>query len=234
MVSLFRGRLETMKKTCEWIVCHHSVTPTGQDDNKSEASFNANHKGRGFPQSKNGWYIGYHKVIYSSGEIRTYRDDDEVGAHCKEATMNYKSIGICLEGNFDDEKPTVEQCKSLLAVISELQGKYHIPDNKVVPHRYFATGKEKNTTSWKTFSGMKPYKSCWGALLPDNIIEYLKPFGPMPTELPAVTAHYAADEEAFFTKLYGVSKKNLDEPMTRGEAYVLLKHLYDDRAPKVS
>ena len=61
-----------------------------------------------------------------------------------------------------------------------------------------------------------------GAIDPLTLLEV------MPHELPPAVPHYAADEEAFFMKLYGVSKKNLDEPMARGEAYVLLKHLYDD------
>ena len=71
--------------------------------------------------------------------------------------MNYSSIGICLTGNFDVELPTDAQIKSLQELINKKQGEYRIPNSKVVPHRVYAT-----------------YKTCWGSLLPNDIITYLQ------------------------------------------------------------
>lgn len=226
--SKFFYNFSPMPNIPQWLICHHSFTPLTIKNDASEASFNTSHKERGFPQSRSGWYIGYHKVIYSTGEVRQYREDDEVGAHCKEQLMNFHSIGICLEGNFDVEDPTPEQKKALFAEIKAYQKKYSIPDTKVVPHRFFATGEEKNTTPFKTFTGLKPYKSCWGNKLPDDIVGYLKEFGPsLPEPAPSVP-HFAADEEKFFMDTYGISKKNLDAPAPWGEVLVLLKRIYDD------
>jgi len=165
-----------MDNKVQWIICHHSVTPKSIDNNKSELSFNNNHKARNFPKSKAGWYIGYHKIIFDNGEVRTYREDNEVGAHCKELSINFKSLGICLEGDFDKEEPSLAQKKALLQLITEYQEKYKIPDSNVRPHRFFATGSEKNDTPFITFTGKKPYKSCWGTKLPDDIISYLKQY----------------------------------------------------------
>jgi len=221
------------------IVVHHSVTPLAQINDKSEASFNSTHKARGFPESRSGWFIGYHIVCYSDGEVRRYKDDDEVGAHCKENSQNFKSIGICLEGNLDVEMPPIAQQRALLALISEYQGKYNIPDKNVVPHRYYATGGNKNdmisrygtvVNSWNTFDGRTPYKSCWGSRLPDNVIEFLKKAATAPIELPPIVPHFAASHEQFFLdKGFITSKKNLDEPLPRGEFYVIAKHIYESK-----
>lgn len=131
-----------MKTIC---VVHHSFTPKDLPVYKAEKSFNDNHKARGFPKSASGWYIGYHIVIYGNGEVRKYRADDEVGAHTKEQNMNFKSIGICLSGNFDLEQPNPQQVESLTKLLRQYNFK------EIYPHRHFA-----------------PYKSCYGKLLSDD------------------------------------------------------------------
>ena len=55
--------------------------------------------------------------------------------------MNYKSIGICLTGNFDVEEPTEEQMSVLNNLVLKLKGEYDIPDSNIVGHRHFATYK---------------------------------------------------------------------------------------------
>jgi len=117
------------------IVLHHSVTPRDLDNNKTESSFERTHKGRSFPKSKLGWHIGYHYVIFGDGEVRKYRHDDEMGAHCYQNDMNRKSIGICMAGNFDVEVPSLQQETSLRNLISKLM-KYGIKELNY--HRDFA------------------------------------------------------------------------------------------------
>lgn len=142
------------------IIVHHSITPRDYNKELTENSFNNSHKARGFPASYfNGqeWFIGYHYVIFGDGEVRQYRDEATVGAHCKENEMNYKSIGICLAGDFDKEEPSEAQFEALKALIAQMMSKYGISKDKVVPHRKYAT-----------------YKSCWGKKLPDDIVNYLE------------------------------------------------------------
>ena len=138
------------------IIVHHSLSPKDQTTIKSEASFEKTHKERGFPKSSLGWHIGYHWIIYSDGEIRQYRKENEEGAHTKEQGMNFKSIGICMEGNFDAEDPNKEQAESLEKLILALCKTHNIPLTNIYPHRKFAT-----------------YKSCYGSRLSDDWIKNL-------------------------------------------------------------
>lgn len=148
------------------IIVHHSVSPRDASITGTEASFNKSHESRGFPKSSLGWYIGYHFVIFGTGELRRYRQDNEAGAHCKEKEMNFNSIGICLVGDFSDgsgrrnEMPSQAQLTTLTKLCRDLQAKYNIPDANIYPHRHFALNADG-----------KPYKDCYGNKLPDNPVE---------------------------------------------------------------
>jgi len=153
--------------TPRYLILHHSVSPRDTAANTAEASFNRTHKERfNFP-SKSGAYIGYHYVIYGDGTLRQYREDTEVGAHCKEQEMNFQSIGICMSGDFGkgagrlDEYPSSAQLKTLGSLLKRLQAEYKIPDERVLPHRAFAV----NPTTGKA------YKDCYGSNLPDHPME---------------------------------------------------------------
>ncbi len=123
------------------IIVHHSATQTG-----NAAEFNALHKNR---KDRNGepWLgLGYHFVIDNGrggadGKVEVgFRWRQQMtGAHCrpKSCTHNYwneHTIGICLVGNFEHEKPTPAQYKSLANLIQFLQQRYHIPANAIQGH----------------------------------------------------------------------------------------------------
>lgn len=133
------------------IIVHHSVTPKDLDVTTTEKSIERNHKERGFPLSSIGWHIGYHFIIYGNGEVRRYRNDNEEGAHCKEQSMNFKSLGICLIGSFDTETPNNSQVDSLFRLLKQKSAQYKISRINIYPHRHFAT-----------------YKSCYGSNLSDT------------------------------------------------------------------
>ena len=116
----------------EYIVIHHSATEVGNAE-----LFDKGHRRRGF---WNG--LGYHFVIDNGtagtrpGEIETsHRWLHQMdGAHCNAMDMNQKGIGICLVGNFDEEKVSPAQFNSLVWLIRQLQAKYHIPAHRVLRH----------------------------------------------------------------------------------------------------
>ena len=130
-----------------WIIIHHSLVSYDKNSDQFDAIARY-HKSKGWGS------IGYQYVLSKNGTIKIGRIDNEVGAHCKEKMMNYRSIGICLSGNFDEEHPTEEQILQLKNLVARLRKEYNIPEDHVVGHRYFAN-----------------YKSCPGVLFTDSMIK---------------------------------------------------------------
>jgi len=146
----------------EYIIIHHSLSHWG-----CKRAIDRWHKRRGFGvRVKNRKiHIGYHYVInngyptYKSlkegyqvewdGKIEKARPNLVNGAHCKQERMNYRSLGICLVGNFDLVVPTQNQLRSLYELCALLCRAYSIPLRKIAFHRDFA-----------------PHKSCPGSKFP--------------------------------------------------------------------
>lgn len=81
---------------------------------------------------ENGWTgIGYHYYIRSDGSIFSGRDENIMGAHAKDNNKN--TLGVCVEGNFEDEIISDLQYNSLIKVIGYLSLKYPIDD--ILGHR---------------------------------------------------------------------------------------------------
>jgi len=125
----------------EYLIVHHSMA----SENQTVQSIENYHLDLGWEG------VGYQYLINFLGEIWKGRPEYYHGAHCKEQGMNTKSIGICLIGNFDKKLPTEAQIISLKALMKDIQARYNIPNNKIVPHRHFA-----------------PYKTCYGSRLADD------------------------------------------------------------------
>jgi len=193
-----------MANTHEYIIVHHSITPRDLNADITENSFNNSHAARfgSKYRSGTGWYIGYHYVVYGNGEVRQYRRDNETGIHCKEDSMNFKGIGICMAGDFDKETPSKEQALATLKLIKSLQKQHKIPSGNVKGHREYAT-----------------YKSCPGNNIPDDIVGYLASFD----EDQAAEWAQKAQE---WVKSVGISDgKRPNDPITRQEVWTMLHRL---------
>jgi N-acetyl-anhydromuramyl-L-alanine amidase AmpD len=114
------------------IVLHCSATKAGQ--RVTVADIDSWHKQRGFKK------IGYHYVIYESGEIATGRELTEVGAHVE--GHNTESIGICYTGGLDagTGKPADTRTESQKKAIRELLQtlKMQFPKATICGHRDFS------------------------------------------------------------------------------------------------
>ncbi len=122
------------------IIIHHSLTA----DNKVLSSFEAIKK---YHIEVKKWNdIGYHYVIEyvnNKPNLRTGRREIYAGAHTQ--GQNEQSIGICVVGNFDIEKPTKEIIFMLASLIRSIRirhGKlpihYHREfTNKTCPGKLF-------------------------------------------------------------------------------------------------
>lgn len=119
-----------------YIVLHHSATEAG-----SIESIDADHRTRKDASGHPWRGIGYHFVVgnghgMNDGQVKpTFRwAEQSTGAHAGEARYNEEGIGICLIGNFQAEPPTERQMESLSQLVSELQGRWQISDERVVTH----------------------------------------------------------------------------------------------------
>ena len=98
--------------------------------------------------------MGYQYYIDRWGKVWQARADDEEGAHCK--GRNNDSIGICLEGSFDETRPSQSQINAVKDLILRKMTQWAIPPNNVYGHRIYAS-----------------YKSCPGLLWPESEIKKL-------------------------------------------------------------
>lgn len=85
---------------------------------------------------QNGWSgIGYHFVIRKDGTLERGRPQDVMGAHTYH--YNADSLGICVTGNFEIARPTLEQMATLNLLVTAACTQYGItPDRKhILGHR---------------------------------------------------------------------------------------------------
>ena len=135
--------------TPQYIIIHHTAVSRVLNKNQFDA-VKRYHIGLGWGN------IGYHYLIEPNGLCKKGRRDNEVGAHCKEKAMNFKSLGICLTGNFDIEKPTDKQIYVLRDLLQSLTSKFRISAFRIFFHRDYA-----------------PYKSCPGKNLDRGFVRNL-------------------------------------------------------------
>lgn len=115
------------------LILHHSADA---DQRSQFGKINEWHRHLEFPQSSLGLYVGYHYIISHAGGVTKCREHEDVGAHC--IGLNTQSIGICLEGNFNEELPTEEQKSSLGKLLVELCQEYKLDVTDIYPHRAFS------------------------------------------------------------------------------------------------
>ncbi len=117
-----RYRQRTLSATTH-IVVHHSATTSGTP----EAFARYHVEELGWPG------IGYHYVIDRKGEVYKCHPATTISYHASGA--NACSIGVCLVGNFDVQRPTESQRAALVELLQELMSAYHIPAAHVIGHR---------------------------------------------------------------------------------------------------
>ena len=116
----FTGSHSTRKGNPNGIVLHHAAAKTASVESVHQWHLN------------NGWAgIGYHFYVRKDGTVYRGRPENWVGAH----TVNHNStkIGICAEGNFENEKMPAAQKNAIIDLLAYLRGKYG--DLKIYGHR---------------------------------------------------------------------------------------------------
>lgn len=81
-----------------------------------------------------GWAgIAYHYYVRKDGNIYTGRPENAVGGHT--SGMNWCSIGVCFEGNFETDEMSREQKAAGLALAANIRARY--PDIEIGGHREY-------------------------------------------------------------------------------------------------
>lgn len=106
--------LSTRNKTTR-IILHHTAVAVEQS---VETIHNYHKNSLGYAG------IGYHFYVRKNGEIYRGRPENTVGAHAYGA--NTDSIGICFEGNFEEETMAEVQMKAGQELVAYLKQKYGI------------------------------------------------------------------------------------------------------------
>lgn len=72
-----------------------------------------------------GWAgIGYHYYVRKDGSIYRGRTENMAGAHCP--GVNSISIGICAEGNFNEEIMSEVQKQAIIELVKDIKSRYNI------------------------------------------------------------------------------------------------------------
>lgn len=114
-------------KIIDKIIIHHSAFFQTTDLQTACKHIEQSHLNRGYSA------IGYHFLIGKNGDIAYGRPLNYIGAHCK--NYNNHSVGICLIGNFEEEKPTSEQYQSLVLLINHLRKYFINSQAKIYQHK---------------------------------------------------------------------------------------------------
>lgn len=102
-------------KTVDSIILHHRA------GNGDVQSIHKDHMAKGW------WGIGYHYYIRRDGSIWRGRPEQWVGSHAGSSNdYNKHSIGICFEGNFEQETMTDAQVEAGRELIADIESRYSI------------------------------------------------------------------------------------------------------------
>lgn len=119
-------------KRWRYIVIHHSATELG-----SAKGFDRYHREHGM---ENG--LAYHFVIgnghgMGDGEIAIGRRWTQQldGGHLRSDALNEESLGICLVGNFDHERPSKRQLESLRKLTGYLMARCSLTSDAIKTHQ---------------------------------------------------------------------------------------------------
>lgn len=128
-----RTELSRARAPWQWITVHHSVVRS--EDYSPEGTFDTVRGIQRDHMDSKGWGdIGYHFLIDPAGRVIEGRELQWQGAHAG-GQNNIGNVGICLLGNFDEDRPSRASIASLDRLVLELQQKLRIPRLNVRPHR---------------------------------------------------------------------------------------------------
>lgn len=118
--------MKLTREDIKFVIVHQSATK------KSETSFEKIKKFHLYQGMGN---IAYHYFIEANGRLKKGRNESTQGTHTRASSMNTKSIGICLAGEFNSETPEPAQLLTLELLLKNLSTKYKFKKQNILGHR---------------------------------------------------------------------------------------------------
>ena len=117
------------------ITVHHSAMsdPIDLSGRVEDSSVAVRRMQRAHMQTSGYGDVGYHFFVDPWGRIFQGRELRYQGAHAG-GSNNVGNVGICLIGNFDEERPTQAALETLETLVGTLRSRYGIPATGVVAH----------------------------------------------------------------------------------------------------
>jgi hypothetical protein len=110
------------------IVLHHSANPSTAPQ---YAGIVAYHREKFGPAQA----PAYHYFVGMNGTLKQGHPEDYVCWHAGNYAVNLRSIGICLAGDFTWQQPTSQQVTVLTDLVTDIQQRWGIPDERIFLHR---------------------------------------------------------------------------------------------------
>jgi len=146
------SRLTPNRRPWTRITVHHSALPSLQLRSQSAAADEVRHIQTVHMRDQSWGDIGYHFLIDPAGRIYKGRDLKYQGAHAggNNGANNVGNIGICLLGDFDQERPDPRALASLDQLIGALRSRHGIGAANVKGHQDFKATQcpGRNLESW--------------------------------------------------------------------------------------
>lgn len=101
----------TPRSVTTHLILHHAAASSTTPD-----GIHAYHKSKGWAG------IAYHYFVSKDGSVCRGRPENMIGAHTM--NWNYCSIGICFEGNFENETMQAAQLQAGCALIADIKTRY--------------------------------------------------------------------------------------------------------------
>lgn len=114
------------------LTVHHTGTSTNHHEDYVMVAADIENVMTGH-RNRNFGDIGYHFIVDRAGRVWEGRSLQYIGAHV--SAENEENIGIMLLGNFENQRPSLEQIQSLNKLTASLRTQFKIPRYRVYGHR---------------------------------------------------------------------------------------------------
>jgi N-acetylmuramoyl-L-alanine amidase len=120
------------------VMIHHSGVSWNINPDQFLAN-NSYHQKLWHFRSSLGYYLGYNYEISKYGKVYKARAAGERTAACYQGGMNDgRCIHVCLDGNFEVERPVPNQIYALRDLLRELKLKFPFSSENIFFHRQFS------------------------------------------------------------------------------------------------